>query len=98
MSCALKAPSNSTVYWLYKTLPIVSNCMGTEEHIRTESLGDEFSMFYSDLKVRCTLSWICMYTIQPANIINVLIIILNTTVLVEQWKVKSRKDCFLSQL
>ncbi|XP_064382129.1 fibroblast growth factor receptor 4-like isoform X1 [Halichondria panicea] len=51
VSCALKAPSNSTVYWLYKNQPIVSNCKGTEEHIRTESLENEFSMFYSDLKL-----------------------------------------------
>ncbi len=52
-------------------------------------------MFYSDLTVRCTvcLGSVCTLYNWPTSFI-VLIIILNTTV--EQWKVKSKKDCFKS--
>ena len=52
LSCALKAPSNATVYWLYNDEPIGSSSMNYSKTDVSEILEDNhFSMFYSKLKV-----------------------------------------------
>ena len=63
LSCALKAPSNATVYWLYNKEPIDNSRVTYSITTKSELLeGNQFSMFYSKLEVQLNHKQLVMYT------------------------------------
>ena len=53
LSCALKSPSNATVYWLYNDEPVNSTNLNYFKTTNVSEILEDnhFSMFYSKLKV-----------------------------------------------